>query len=248
MKLKHKSTLLTCLGAAGMVATVIFAVKETPKAIQILEEEEEIKGEELTIKEKIFAVAPVYWPSAAIGVGTLICIFGSNYLNKKNQAALVSAYSMAQNTLNGYRDEVRERYGEQEEKDIYTMIVKEQIEENHSPAPMFGSACYMFTDGINDGERRLFYDMNSERFFESSLAHVIEASYHLNRNYSLIGGQMLNNYYDFLGIPETEQGNDLGWFMDSGLACIDFEYEKTITDDGLEVTIITTPFAPMPEL
>ena len=247
MKLKNKATFLSIIGAFGVVATAVIAVRETPKALKLLEEEEEIKGEELTVSEKIFTVAPVYWPSVAIGVGTVVCIFGANALNRRQQASLVSACTMATNSFNNYRNEVRERIGEEEERDIFTKIIKDEIKEKHKPAALFGTPCYMFTDGVNDGETRLFYDMNSERFFESSLSHVIEASYHLNRNYSLMGYQALNNYYDFLGLEEVDYGWDLIWTMEDGLACIDFEYSNATTDDGLEVTIISTPFSPVPE-
>ena len=47
----NSSTILTCIGGVGVVATVVTAVKATPKALIRIEEAKEEKGEELTKKE-----------------------------------------------------------------------------------------------------------------------------------------------------------------------------------------------------
>ena len=41
---RNMPTLLTCLGATGVVATAILAVKETPKVLNLLENSEKEKG------------------------------------------------------------------------------------------------------------------------------------------------------------------------------------------------------------
>lgn len=43
---RNASTILTCLGCIGLIATTILAVKATPKVLQIIEEEKKNKGEE----------------------------------------------------------------------------------------------------------------------------------------------------------------------------------------------------------
>ena len=45
---RNASTVLTCLGGVGVVATTVLAVKATPKALQLIEEEKQKKGEELS--------------------------------------------------------------------------------------------------------------------------------------------------------------------------------------------------------
>ena len=44
---RNVSIVLTCLGGVGVVATTVLAVKATPKALQLIEEEKQKKGEEL---------------------------------------------------------------------------------------------------------------------------------------------------------------------------------------------------------
>ena len=48
---RNASTILTCAGGIGVVATAVVAVKDTPKAMQIIEQAEEkaeqiLKGDE----------------------------------------------------------------------------------------------------------------------------------------------------------------------------------------------------------
>ena len=40
----HTSTVLTCLGGIGVVATSIMAIKATPKALELIEEAKKEKG------------------------------------------------------------------------------------------------------------------------------------------------------------------------------------------------------------
>ena len=79
----NSATILTCLGAVGVVVTVVTAVKATPKALTLMEEAKEEKGEELTKMEVVKAAGPAYIPAVVFGAATITCIFGANVLNKQ---------------------------------------------------------------------------------------------------------------------------------------------------------------------
>lgn len=72
------------------------------------------------------------------------------------------------------------------------------------------------------------------------------AEYHLNRNYVLRGYAVLNEFYDFLGLENTDYGADLGWIADGddGIFWIDFNHRKVVMDDGLECYIIECMYEP----
>ena len=105
MKIKRStaSTVLTVLGGVGVVATVVTAIKATPKALKKIEEAKELKGEELTKMEIVKTTATTYIPTVVIGVSTVACIFGANVLNKRQQAALMSAYAFVDNSYKEYK-------------------------------------------------------------------------------------------------------------------------------------------------
>lgn len=232
---KNASTILTCAGAAGAIATPIMAVKATPKAMRLIEEAKVEKGEDLTKLETIQVAGPVYIPTVLVGVSTLTCIFGANMLNKRQQASLISAYTLLDNSYREYREKVNELYGEDADREVQNEIVKDKYDE------------YEIAD-LNG--KQLYYDMFSERYFEATPEQVLSAEYEINKKISTWGGAELNEFYIALDIPPVDYGNFLGWsvgtLMDmSWESWLDFDKEKVVMDDGLECTVIRMNVEPM---
>jgi hypothetical protein len=226
---RNASTILTCVGGIGVVATAVVAVKDTPKAMQIIEKKTEEKGEDLTTIEKIKVAGPVYIPAIAIGVSTIACIFGANALSKRSQASLVSAYALLDNSYKEYKKKVEELYGEGADARVKGEIVRDKYDE---------------TDVSREDEKQLFYDYFSERYFESTMEEVLKAEYELNRELHTKDYAYLNEFYDLLGLDGIQSGWDLGWSMGASLShywktWIDFRHEKVEMEDGMECYILT---------
>lgn len=153
------STVLTCLGAAGVVATTIMAVKATPKAMLLIEEAEKKKGEELTKAEIVKTAAPAYIPTAVTGVSTIACIFGANILNKRTQASLMSAYALLDSSYKSYREKVDELYGEGSDERIGREMASDEYKKNELE--------------LAEGEQ-LFFDMATMKFFTAPMEEVIQ--------------------------------------------------------------------------
>ena len=252
---KAGPTILTIISTAGVVATAVLAVKATPKALKCLEEAETKKkaetGENLTRMETIGACWRCYIPAAATGIATIGCIFSANALNRRQQAALVSAYALASRSFNDYKRKVREVCGEEAHKKVMTALAAEK---SVKPSISAGSFCKITSLDFEDAdeEERLFYDAISERYFQATISQVLQAEYHLNRNFALSGGFVsLNQFYEFLGIDKVPGGDEIGWMVSDGLYWVDFDHQKTAVDDGLngevECYIIDAPFPPVSE-
>lgn len=69
---RNASTILTGLASIGVVTTAVMAVKATPKALRLLEEAEQEKGEELTKWEKVKTAGSSYIPSVIVGTATIL--------------------------------------------------------------------------------------------------------------------------------------------------------------------------------
>lgn len=225
---RNSSTILTCLGGAGVVVTSVLAVKATPKALKLLETAKEEKGEELTSFEVIRTAGPIYIPAIITGVSTIACIFGANVLNKRSQAALMSAYALLDNSYKNYKKKVVELYGEEADREVKSSIAKDKYEE---------------TDVKVDDTKKLFFDFYSSRYFESTDEIVRKAEYDLNRELSIMSYASLNDFYDLLKIEKIDGGDDLGWSAAKNFeyycqSWIDFAHEKVVMDDGLECYII----------
>ena len=227
---RNASTILTFVGGAGVVATSVMAVKATPKVLRLLEEAREEKGEELTKLEVVKVAGPEYIPSIIIGMSTLTCIFGANYLNKRQQAALTSAYMLLSNSYKEYKQKVADIYGEEADIRVHEEIAKDNYEDEYEHIE------------VEDG-KQLFYDYFSERYFESTIEDVQRAEYRINRDLVMRGYVYLNEFYEHLDLKPIESGYALGWSEGSQLAMnwqkwIDFTHEKVVMDDGLECHII----------
>ncbi len=223
---RNGSTILTIIGAAGVVTTTVLAIKATPKAVLLLEEAKKEKGEELDILEKVKVAAPIYIPTVVSGLSTITCIFGANYLNKRQQASLVSAYALLDNSYKEYKNKVKELYGKEIDDDITEHIAQDKYKER---------------DIKND--EVLFYDKLSGQFFTSTLVKVKEAEYYLNREIHMAGWAELNDFYEYLDMDNYEGGEALGWSEGGNLArywqaWIDFTHSKAILEDGTEYIIV----------
>lgn len=227
---RNSATILTVVGAAGVIATTVTAVKATPKAMLLLENAEEVKGEELTKFEKVKIAGPAYIPSVVLGTATLACIFGANALNQRQQASLMSAYALLDSSYKDYRKKVDELYGEEAGEQVRAGIAKDKYEE---------SAITVIEDGS-----RLYYDFYSGRYFEATPAEVQRAEYEVNRTLMLDGGVFLNEWYQHLNLETLEHGWDVGWSAcgNSDMywqSWVDFHHQKTVMEDGLECIIVS---------
>lgn len=228
---KNASTIVTCIGGVGVIATAVIAVKETPKALSLIEEAKKEKGEELTTLEVVKVAGPVYIPAILTGVTTIACIFGANALNKRQQAALISAYTVLDNSYKEYKKKVTELYGEETDEKIRTELAKDNYKESE-------------VDDENDDDKQLFYDQYSNRYFRASNEKVLMAEYEINRILADDCYASLNEFYDILGVDAVDYGEYVGWssaqmFEMYWSSWINFKHEKFETDDGLEGFIIT---------
>lgn len=242
---RNGSTILTCLGGAGVVLTAITAIKATPKALEKLDEAKKEKGEDLTTIEKVKMAGPSYIPTMLIGTGTIACIFGANLMNKRHQAALVSAYTLVDSSFKEYKQKLKELYGEETHNNVVNAIAVEKVDRDWGVSgSYFGQSCDLANEEAC-GDPVLFYEENSGRYFESTIEQVLNSMYHVNRNYTLRGYVYLNEYFDFLGLETTDYGSVMGWApTDDGEYWIEFNQRKAVLDDGLECIILETPFEP----
>ena len=237
---RNSSTILACVGAFGVVATSVMAVKATPKALTLLEKAEEEKGEELTKFETVKIAGPAYIPAVITGAATVACIVGSSVISKRQQASLMSAYALLDSSYKDYKKKVDELYGEEAGKHVRQEIAKDK---------------YAGDGTLEDDEKDLFYDFYSGRYFESTLEDVLRAEYELNRELYVNGYACVNKFYEALGIETRPEYDDIGWTcgqLESMYwhSWIEFEHTETIIDEdddreGLPCTIVFMPLEPV---
>ena len=242
---KNSATILTVAAAAGVIITSVLSAKAAIKASRVLAHKEEEKGEKLTFEETISSVWTIYIPPIVAGMSTIACVFGANILNQRQQASLASAYALIDSSYKEYKAKLKELYGEEAHNNIVDAIAAEKCEDVHVYAGELTSA---YTQEIeSDTEPRLFYDEYSGRYFESTIEKVLLAEYHLNRNYILRGFARLNDFYEFLGLEQTDYDEAVGWDICSEIYWIDFNHRKAFIgddNDSFECYVIEMPYYP----
>lgn len=194
----------------------------------------------------VVVVARVYgkdasWVRAGIISGWLpIGKATRNALNQKKQASLMSAYAMLNESYKQYRKAAKTVYGEDADDKIHAEMAKDAMVSTYD----WGYQVYNM-DMDSDSERLLFYDLASKKYFRTTMAAVLNAQYHVNRNLSVRGVCPLNEYLSFLGLDEVDGGDVIGWdicYMIEEMDCywLDFDNHKTTLEDGLECIIIDT--------
>lgn len=156
---RNSSNILTCIGAIGVIATSVTAVKSTPKAMLLLDKAKEEKGEDLTKLEIVRVAGPGYIPSIVMGVSTIACIFGANALNKHQQATIMSAYALLDNSYKEYKNKVKEVLGEEVDYKVREEIAKDRYNEDENK-PSKG--------------KELFLDFSTLQYFESTVDDVLQ--------------------------------------------------------------------------
>lgn len=226
---KASPTILSGLGAAGVIVTSVLAVHATPKALRKIRADSKVNHdgdpEAYSKLEAVRSAWVCYIPAAISGTATILCIFGANVLSKRQQAALTSAYALLNDSYNNYKDKLKELYGEEAHQKIVDAIAAEKAKDVYIT-------------------ERLFYDAYSNRYFESSINRVIQAEYHLNRDFVISGYLPANHFYQLLGLEPLEGGDTVGWSIDTGIYWIDFNHSKVTLDDGLEVLVIDMDWVP----
>ena len=213
-KVTEKSPeILVGFGLAGMLTSTVLAVKATPKALDILAQEEE----DLTNFEKVKKTWKCYVPAAVGYCASAACIVAATSTQSKRHAVLAGAYKVTETAFIEYRGKVKEMIGEEKEKEVRDSIAKDRVEDKPVIINRSGKGDF------------LCYDMLSGRYFESDIDKIQKVVNEMN--YKLLNDNILslNELYYELGIKGTSYGAEQGWVVDKGL--IEVSFSSILSED-----------------
>lgn len=232
--IKHSPEILTGIGIAGMVTTTIMAVRATPKALVLIEEEKEKSNlDRLPPVEIVKTTWKCYIPAAITGTVSAACLIGANSVNSRRNAALATAYSLSESTLRDYQKKVVETIGEKKEQTVRDAVAKERLEKN----PVENREVILTTKGDT-----LCFDVVSGRYFKSDIDKLKKVENELNRQMRDEMYISLNEFYYEIGLESIKLGDDLGWNIDDGY--IDIRFSSQLATDGTPCLVVDYGYAP----
>lgn len=233
---KNSPVILTGLATAGVITTAVLAVRATPKALLLIEEElhdrtgdwphPEARFANLTSREVVRITWRCYIPAIAVGCATIFCIVQSLSINQRRNAALASVYAITEKAFKEYQSKVIETIGQSKE-----LKVRDSISEDRIKANPPSSNEVIFT---GKGEI-LCYDSLTGRYFKSSVEDIKQTINELNRRLMRDMFIELNELYYELGLAGTTLGSMMGWDIAKGLIDINF---STQLSEGNEPCLV----------
>lgn len=236
---KNSPHILTGTGIAGMITATVLAVKATPKALVLIEEEKRKQNRDLLDKSKkngdveckqitklkktevVKACWKCYIPALMIGTLSSACLILSNRINTRRITALAAVCKLSETALTEYKEKVIETIGEKKELEVRDNIIKDKIEKN----PVTTSEVI-----ITDKGETLCYDLLLDKYFKSDIESIRRAINILNNRMINDMYVSLSELYDELNLKHTSMSDRLGWNIDQGL--IEISFSSQIAEDG----------------
>ena len=225
---KYSPQILTGLGIAGVVTTTVLAIKATPKAVKLVEEEAYERKEELTPMEVVKVTWKCYIPTAVSMATSITCLICANSVNTKRNAALAAAYKFSETAFIEYKDKVVETIGEKKEKTVREKIAEDKVKNN----PPTQNTIIMTDSGAE-----LFLEPVSGRYFKSDMEKIRRIENECNKKmlHDINGYMSLNDFYDELGLEHSSIGYELGW---NSYSLLEIDYiPQLLEDDKLCVVL-----------
>lgn len=237
---KKSPEILTGFGIAGMITTVVLAVKATPKALDLIDEEIEKQNSKLSQEaydsgystaKQINKLKPVetvkvawkpYIPALLLGGASVGCLIGANTVSARRHAALYSAYELSKTAYNELNEKVTEVVGEKKVTEIKQKLAEDKVNKV-SPEGAIEKKSNVVIAGDGD---TWFIDAMSNQPFLSSKNKLDAAANELNRKMRSDMYVSLSQFYDEVGIEHTGTSDYIGWRIDK-------EYIDVVTSDAI---------------
>ena len=201
----------------------------------------------LTFREKVQTALPFYAPVILLGTATMACIAGAHILSARQQAGILAAYGLLEQTFSAYRGEVQEKLGKEEEKKIY-IASRQKTKEMQEEIDWLRKHKGVRTFGISTAPGLLF---------KTNMETIDRGFLHFNRNVVLRGWGDMSELYSFLGIPgdcpllkyNGEDNDNYGWNEYENetswdIRWVDYRLDRIKADNGEDIYIIDFPVPP----
>ena len=220
---KEAPAILTGVGVAGVVTTTFLAIRATPKAIELIDEErarrfdiamkeaedneeEEVRDDwdQIDAKTYFMLLWRPYLPVLISGGLTIGAIIASHVVSEKRMAVLAGLVTSSEALLAKYQEKVIEQFGENKERAVRDAIAEEDIRNappimEHVQETKYGYERDVFKD-LRTG-RYFWFDIERLRSVENDVLELLNAGERVT----------LNEFYDMLGLGPVEDGEMLGW-------------------------------------
>lgn len=214
----HDNTICAVVAVIGVIGTVAATVKATLKTKHDLDEyereldemeEDDIPDEKEIRIEKTKIILKDGWYVVLSAGGTILFMLASHKLSLKKIEAGLGVAGYWRDKHMAYKGKVKERFGEEKEKDISAELAKDKFDENSFDS----NQIYQIGRG-----QVLFIDPFG-RLIRSSIQEIIQMQYDYNHHYYDEWAEewtSLNTVNEWFNLPNIwdELGDNIGFSRD----------------------------------
>jgi hypothetical protein len=249
---KHSPKIMFVAGVVGVGATVVLACRATLKVDEVLQEHEKTVGRideaareiNISTNERPYSEADrkrdltllyaqtagkfarLYGPSIVVGVVSIALLTGAHLVLSRRNMALTAAYAALDKGFREYRQRVSDELGPDKERDLRLGQVEEEITDEDGNKKIVktsigGRSIYArcfdetSTSFIKDPRMGPSYNPTFLRTQQDWANDKLRAN----------GWLTLNEVYQMLGLPKSQEGMIVGWVLDGkGDGYVDFGF------------------------
>lgn len=214
---KNRPAILAASGVMVLISSTIVAIKTAKKSEEVLDK----LPEDATTQEKLLAVAPVWGATVGLmAIGTGFIILSLRETGRREEA-LVALYALSEAATGRWKEAVVGTLTPKKAEEVRLAVVAPREE---------------IPSDLTDKEGSLFFDTFSGRYFRARSVEVVRAA--CNSANELMFGEdfvSLNEFYDYLGLPNAQYGDEWGFKVFDGK--IEMRYDSFIHDDTAVISI-----------
>ena len=242
---KASPEILIVAGVVGTAAGIVMACKATLKVNDILDDtkeqldkihecaenpahaeeytEDDMKKDTAIVYVKTgVQLVKLYAPSVIVCAASMTSMVASHVILKKRNVALAAAFATVNESFKSYRGRVKERFGEEVERQlklgVKAMDIEEtSVDENGREQTVTKNVEVLDRRGEKHSDFARFFDESSpywEKDSEYNLMFLNRQQDWANDKLKATGRLFLNEVYEALGLPATKAGQVVGWIYD----------------------------------
>ncbi len=236
----NSPTILTAIGAVGLVTTAYLTGKASFRASRLIFEENSKRALKdgdhavyLDRKEEVQLVWKTYILPVLTGSLSVAAIIGANRIGTRRAAAMATAFTLSERALSEYKEKVVEQIGTNKEQKVRNAVAQNKVDN-------LGSLEVLNAGGGD----QLFMDPYSSRVWESTMEEVKGVINDINFQINNHGYATLSDLYDHLGLDHTRVSSEMGWNSNQ---LIDPKFETTMAEyKGQMRSVIVLDFTVAP--
>ena len=248
---KHSPEILMVVGAVGAVTSTVMACKATLKVNDILAahnstvatihdvQEGKVQIEEgesyteddakkdltTTYVQTGLKLVKLYAPSVILGTLSIGCMFSSNHILQKRNAALTAAYVTLDKAFNDYKGRVTERFGDRVQTELERGVKAVEVESKVTNEDGTEETIKSYVDEVDGAHSP--YDLIFDEMIDEwqpdaqyNKWHLTDVENTANRRLRTQGYLFLNDVYRMIGRYNSgemivkPEGQIVGWLYD----------------------------------